>query len=114
MVQVDFVENYTCVYQHEVQSAHWRQTQVTIFTVMIYLVIVMDWRDHDKRAVTAFLVRILNKVSEEFSHITDVDIWTNGPSSQFKNKFMFACLWKFKQNEPPVEFHSNLTWERSE
>ena len=30
MVQMDFAENYTCVYQDEVQSAHWRQTQVTI------------------------------------------------------------------------------------
>ena len=64
MVQMDFAENYTCVYQDEVQSAHWRQTQVTIFTVMIYLcgshplVIVTDCRNHDKRAVTAFLVRI--------------------------------------------------------
>ena len=78
MVQMDFAENYTCVYQDEVQSAHWRQTQVTIFTVMIYLcgshqLGIVDCRDHDKKAVTAFLVNILKNVSEEFSHITYVD-----------------------------------------
>ena len=111
MVQIDFAENYTCVYQDEVQSAHWRQTQITIFTVMIYLcgshplVIVTDCRDHDKRAVTAFLVRILKTVSEEFSHITDVDIWTDGPSSQFKNKFMFACLCKLQQKCNNIQPH---------
>ena len=115
MVQMDFAENYTCVYQDEVQSAHWRQTQVTIFTVMIYLcgshplVIVTDCRDHDKRAVTAFLVRILKKVSEEFSHITDVGIWTDGPSSQFKNKFMFACLWKLQQKFNKMNLRWNFT-----
>ena len=115
MVQMDFAENYTCVYQDEVKSAHWRQTQVTIFTVMIYLcgshplVIVTDCRDHDKRAVTAFLVRILKKVSEEFSHITDVGIWTDGPSSQFKNKFMFACLWKLQQKFNKMNLRWNFT-----
>ena len=36
VVQVDFAENYSCEYQGEVQSAHWSQDQVTLFTVAIW------------------------------------------------------------------------------
>ena len=36
VVQVDFAENYSCKYQREVQSAHWSQDQVTLFTVAIW------------------------------------------------------------------------------
>ena len=36
VVQVDFAENFSCKYQGEVQSAHWSQDQVTLFTVAIW------------------------------------------------------------------------------
>ena len=32
VLQVDFAENFTIKSQHEIQSAHWRQQQCTIFT----------------------------------------------------------------------------------
>ena len=32
VMQVDFSENFTCVHQDEIQSAHWNQRQVTVFT----------------------------------------------------------------------------------
>lgn len=32
LVQVDFSENNTCVWQVEIQFAHWKQRQVTVFT----------------------------------------------------------------------------------
>ena len=31
LLQVDFSENYTCVAQDEIQSAHWKQNQVSMF-----------------------------------------------------------------------------------
>lgn len=31
-IQIDFAENYTCLWQDEVQSAHWNKRQVTIFS----------------------------------------------------------------------------------
>ena len=37
IVQVDFAENYTCRHQDEVQSAHWHQKQVTLFTVAVWI-----------------------------------------------------------------------------
>ena len=36
MLQVDFVENYTCLAQDEVQSAHWKQSQITLFTCVTW------------------------------------------------------------------------------
>ena len=35
MTQVDFAENYTCATQDEVQSAHWEQNQITLFTSVV-------------------------------------------------------------------------------
>ena len=34
VVQLDFSENYTAEYQDEEQSAHWRQGQISMFTVV--------------------------------------------------------------------------------
>ena len=34
--QVEFSENYTAEYQYEVQSAHWRQGQIGLFTVVVW------------------------------------------------------------------------------
>ena len=36
MIQMDFVENFTCFYQDEVVRAHWKTNSVTIFTVTIW------------------------------------------------------------------------------
>ena len=35
LIQVDFLENYRCMYQDEIQSAQWQQNQVSLFTVAI-------------------------------------------------------------------------------
>ena len=58
---MDFAENYTCLWQNEIQSAHWRQKQVSIYTVMVYhrehtmsCVIVIDCLEHEKHAVSAY------------------------------------------------------------
>ena len=34
IIQVDFSENYACLHQDEIQSAHWYQEQVTLFPVI--------------------------------------------------------------------------------
>lgn len=36
VIQVDFAENYTCQYQDEIQSAHWNNPQVAVFTVVVW------------------------------------------------------------------------------
>jgi len=96
VVQMDFAENYTVTFQDEIQSAHWKQRQITVYTVMIYhrdntisRIIVSDSRDHEKRAVTAYTASVLETIKQDFPTVKNVAFWTDGPSSQFKNKFIF-------------------------
>ena len=94
MVQMDFSENFSCVYQDEVSSAHWKTTSVTLYTVMIWFrdqsistVLLSDNNDHDKTTMVPYTAYILNYIKEHFG-----DIWTHGPSSQFENKYIFAFI----------------------
>ena len=66
VLQMDFAENYMCVAQDEIQSAHWNQSQVTLFTTVTWLkgevmskVIVSDCMQHTKTTVMVFLDEIL-------------------------------------------------------
>ena len=37
MIQIDFTENFTCNYQDDKASAHWRSTSVTTYTTILWL-----------------------------------------------------------------------------
>lgn len=96
LIQVDFSENYTCVAQDEVQSYHWQQSQVSLFTSSVCyngkqhpIVIVSDNTDHTKDTVVAYMSKLLEELPE---HITEVRVWSDGPSSKFKNKYIAASL----------------------
>ena len=61
MIHMDFAENFTCNYQDEVASAHWRSTSVTIYKTMLWfrensvpMVIVSDNKDHNKNTVVPY------------------------------------------------------------
>ena len=98
VIQVDFSENYTLQHQGEVQSAYWNQNQLTIFTVCAWMqkekksfVFVSDDLDHDKTSVCVFMDKVLSKLTTE-NGIKKADIFSDGPSSQFKNKYIFNYL----------------------
>jgi hypothetical protein len=70
---MDFAENYTCLSQDEIQSAHWRQAQISLYTVMVYngqntwsWILVSDIKDHEKKAVTAYTSIVLDKIEMTF------------------------------------------------
>ena len=108
VVQVDFAENYGCAYQDEIQTAHWSQNQVTLFTVAVWTkeeeasenvcesnVIISDDKDHDKKSVAAFMWRIMNEcVIQKHPNVNKVKVFSDGPSSQFKNRFIVNFLHK--------------------
>jgi len=103
LLQMDFAENYTVSFQDEIQSAHWQQRQVSLYTVMVWhretvisKVIVSDCRDHDKKAVAAFTSNIFDMIRSVLPAATAVNIWTDGPSSQFKNKYIFSFISKLQ------------------
>ncbi|XP_077976176.1 uncharacterized protein LOC144432038 [Styela clava] len=96
LIQIDFAENYTCVNQDEIQSAHWQQQQISIFTAAAWyggknhsMAVVSDYLCHSKEAVIPILSKILSTLP---SFIKSVKIWSDGPSSQFKNKYILASL----------------------
>ncbi len=96
LLQVDFSENYTCVNQDEIQSAHWNQSQVTLFTAATYhtgkqhsSVIVSDNLSHTKETLLAYIDRLLEDLPPP---VQVVSIWSDGPSTQFKNKFIAAAI----------------------
>lgn len=102
VVQVDFAENYACRYQDEIQSAHWHQEQVTLFTVAVWTKgtggednvceshgMVSDEMAHDKKVVAVFMSRVIdNFVTKRHPNVKQVYVFSDGPSSQFKNKYM--------------------------
>ena len=96
ILQMDFAENYSCATQDEVQSAHWNRSQVTLFTTVTWFrqtisskVIVSDFMEYSKASVIPFLDEILMGMPPEADSIR---IWTDEPSSQFKNKFIMESM----------------------
>lgn len=68
VIQVDFSENYSTKYQDEIQSTHWNQAGITVFTAVTWVgtthqsyALISDYLSHDKFAVARFL-NVLFKV----------------------------------------------------
>lgn len=109
MIQVDFAENFTCIAQDEIQSFHWAQPQITLFTVSAWfmgeqhsMVIVSDNRNHNKINVAVFMDVILKELPND---IKKVHVWSDGPASQFKNRFIAETIKILKQRN-----NMNIIW----
>ena len=96
LIQVDFSENYTCISQDEIQSAHWKQSQVSLFTVAVWhsgslksYVFASDNLSHSKDTVVAYVDFVLDQLPDI---VKTVSIWSDGPCSQFKNRYIFASI----------------------
>ena len=96
LIQVDFSENFTCGHQDKIQSAHWHQNQISLFTAAIWhsgninsTVLVSDNLVHSKDTILAYLDKLLEDIPET---IKTASIWSDGPASQFKNRFIVASL----------------------
>jgi hypothetical protein len=95
-LQVDFSENYTCVSQDEIQSAHWNQNQVSLFTVALWhsgnlnsQVFASDHLVHAKETVIAYMETVIDKLP---TCVKQLSVWSDGPASQFKNKYIAAAI----------------------
>lgn len=96
LLQVDFAENFVCIYQDEVQNAHWNQRQLSLFTSALWYngnfqskVFVSDELLHTKQTIIPYLWKLLKNMP---SSLKILKIWSDGPSSQFKNKFLAAAI----------------------
>lgn len=113
VLQFDFSMNYGSEVQTEVQSALWGRASIILFTVAsklndsdLSMVCASNGVAKDKRTVFAFLYQVLSRLP----NITDPSIheiwWSDGPSSEFKNKFMFAVLKFFA-----MKYQKTFTWK---
>ncbi|KAL2102344.1 hypothetical protein ACEWY4_001512 [Coilia grayii] len=98
----------------EIQSAHWNQSQITIFTAVAWIkkevqsyVVVSDELQHDKNTVTTFLTAIVKDLQETHPGMRELYIFSDGSASQFKNRYVwFFLASSFKEMFPNV----NTEW----
>ena len=86
---------YQCEYQNEVQSTLWTRGSVNLFTCALYhrsttkpLVIFTNYKGKDKFAIGKFLDHLYENEIPEDESVKKEIIWSDGPSSEYKNKFM--------------------------
>ncbi len=98
-LQMDFSENFTIIQQQEIQSANWKKKYISLYTVVVWYgnvciswVIVSDELCHDKKSVMAYTHTVIEKIKKDFPSITTVRIWTDGPSSQYKSKYVASSI----------------------
>ena len=84
------------MFQDEIQSAHWKQDHVSLFTAAIWFdrklhlkVIASDNLDHEKYTVVAYVDYLLDTLP---ATVKTISVWSDGPSSQFKNKFITEVI----------------------
>ena len=84
-------------------AAHWWNDTVTLFTAVVYYrsgkgdlehtcyAVISDDLRHDKQSVYAFNKTILEEV-KQITPVTKVHYWSDGPSSQFQNRYNLVNL----------------------
>ncbi len=105
MIHIDFSENYLGKSSREVQAAHFGAShrQVTLHTGVYFVgehtqetfCTVSDNTFHGPSAVWCHLRPILQKIRRTHPHVTTVHFFSDGPTSQYKqrkNFFLFANL----------------------
>ena len=112
MMQIDFAENFSTFWQDEIQSAHWKKTQVTVFTCVYWHndeckspVVVSDDLDHSKESIIVFIDHLIAEIVD--AEVNILNIWSDGPSSQFKNRFIAAAI-KWFSNKYGIELIWNF------
>lgn len=118
IIQMDFAENYACKTADEIQSAYWNQSSVTLHPMVVYFrdentftlkhksyVAVSDTMTHASSSVLAILDKFYSLKTPETNNITHVHYWTDSPSSQYRNRYIFEALLNHKET-----YGCNATW----
>lgn len=112
VLQVDYSENFSIVEQNEIQSAHWSRKQLSIFTAHAWtqpatypIVLVSDDPSHDKWTVSKCLELILTRLQSLVPSIEELQVFSDGSASQFKQRFLMKNITHLAQR-----FHLKLAW----
>ena len=107
IIQMDFAENFSCRSMDEVQTAYWHQTGVTLHPTLIYykqeelkhksVVIISDEMNHSAATVLSLIDSVVPKVLEIDPEMKKIHYWTDSPSSQYRNRFIFHTVAKHQK-----------------
>ena len=108
LIQVDFAENYTTVYQDEVQNKYYFKDQITLHNAVAYyrlndkevtecMSVVSDYMSHRTTAVHAFLKPMFKYLTDKNPKLEKVIMVSDGATAQYKNYKNIASLLKFKK-----------------
>ena len=101
---MDFVKDYACRSQDEVQTAYFNMIQVTLHPIVIYfkhddslqhksIVFVSDKPRHDTNLVFGVLTELNEFLKEALPTETSyIHYWTDFPTSQYRNKKNFNVI----------------------
>ena len=103
IISEDFRENYSLKQQNEIMSARWTQEQVSLLCAAVYYskdevkkhqhyVLCSNDLGHDKDSIYFYNKYIIDDLKEKEIAVKNVHYWPDGPSSQFKNPFLFTNL----------------------
>ena len=120
VVQIDYAMNFTSEWQDEIQSALWHRCSVTLFTIAIYgkdfektALICSDTKCKNMSSTWAFLDHIYKELidmSDDKSKNMEEVIWSDGPTSEFKNRFMVqVCLYLSERYKKPWTWKFSAT-----
>ena len=100
---VNFAENYSFQVQVAIQGYHWENSQATLHTVVVYtkragevkpqsFCFISDSTKHSTNTVHAFLTRLLKHMIFENPNLKNIEYFSDGAASQYKNFKNFANL----------------------
>lgn len=91
--------NYAAEGQEEIQSALWSRASIVLFTAAVllntelkYILLTSDFKSKEKNSIFTYIQYIYTFFGNTHdSSIMEV-IWSDGPSSEFKNQYMVTVL----------------------
>ena len=111
LIHVNYSESYSNSQQHEVQSAYFGQQNITIFTscscyrdggednlTAFPTAVIRKSNDHSRITAFSCIVTIVDELKKLMDALRKVIMWSEGCSSQFRSKFVFALLTHFDRN----------------
>jgi hypothetical protein len=103
-IQVDFSENFHIDVQDAVQSSFYSKDSVSLFTCYVWYlngghsyVYASDELSHDKYHVDAALDHLFNKLKNQFLHLKQIHVFSDGATQQFKQRFLFRNLCRLSE-----------------
>ena len=115
---IDFSENYNAKYARETQATHFgaSQVQITLHTGVAYInnkpvsfCSVSPSYEHNPSAIWAHLMPVLQQLKDEHPNVCSLDIWSDGPTTQYRNKQNFRLL-----SHIAPRYFSDVTWNMFE